>query len=113
MLIIYLFNRLIFRVKEFFRHWYINSFFIWSDFTVSFLEKLDRFFAIRITWRYLFHPLYQDRNALGYILGFIFRTQRILAGIFVYFIIIAAMAGLYLIWLAFPAYVIYRAFFNI
>ncbi len=108
MIFLYLFNRFIFRLREFLRHWYINSFFVYSQFIISFLEKIDRFFAFKITWRYLFQPLYQDRNVLGYILGFIFRLQRLLAGGAVYLIIIGTAAGLYLVWLAFPVFVIYR-----
>lgn len=112
MLFIYLLNHSIFRIKEFLRHWYINSFFVYSQFIVSFLEKIDRFFAFKITWRYLFHPLYQDRTVLGYILGFIFRLQRLLVGGLFYLVIIGAAAGLYLIWLAFPIFVIYKILYG-
>lgn len=108
MLIFYLFDRLLFRVKEFLRHWYVNSFFIYGHFIFSFLEKLDRFFAFKITWRHLFQPLYQERNIVGYILGFIFRLGRLLVGGAVYLTIIAGAAGLYLIWLVIPVYVAYK-----
>ena len=108
MIFIYLFNRLLRRIKEFFRHWYINSFFVWADFVFSFLIRIDRFFALKITWRYLFQPLYQERNIIGYILGFVFRLGRLLVGGAVYLAIIAGAAGLYLIWLAFPVYVIFK-----
>ncbi|MCL5004806.1 MAG: hypothetical protein M1170_02600 [Patescibacteria group bacterium] len=108
MIFIYLFNRLLRRIKKFFRHWYVNGFFVYSHFIVSFLEKLDRFFALKITWRYLFQPLYQERNIIGYILGFVFRLGRLLVGGAVYLAIIAGAAGLYLIWLAFPVYVIFK-----
>ncbi|MEK7062353.1 MAG: hypothetical protein AAB504_01730 [Patescibacteria group bacterium] len=108
MVIIYLFNLFIHRIKEFLRHWYINSFFVYGQFIVSFLEKIDRFFAFKITWRYLFQPLYQDRTVLGHILGFIFRLQRLLVGGLVYSAIILTVAVFYLIWLAFPIYIIYK-----
>ena len=108
MIFLYLFNRFTFRLKEFLRHWYINSFFVYSQFIVFQLEKLDRFFAFKITWCHLFQSLYQDRTILGYILGFIFRLQRLFAGGVSYLIIIGVAAGLYLVWLAFPVYIIYR-----
>lgn len=110
MIIVYLFNRFILRVREFFRHWYINSFFAWSHFVISALERLDRFFALKITWRHFFEPLYQDRTFLGYILGFIFRSGRLVLGISVYLpLIFLAIIG-YFIWLAVPLYVVYRIF---
>ena len=108
MIFLYFFNRFTFRLKEFLRHWYINSFFVYSQLVFSQLEKLDRFFAFKITWRYFFQPLYQDRTILGRILGFIFRLQRLLVGGLVYLVIILMAAGFYLIWLAFPVYIIYR-----
>lgn len=108
MLIIYLFNRFIFRLQEFLRHWYIDGFFAYKHIVFSFLGKLDKFFALKITWRYLFQPLYQDRNFLGYILGFIFRFGRLLMSGFIYLIIIAVALVLYLVWMTIPAYAIYK-----
>jgi hypothetical protein len=112
MIFLYLFNRFTFRLKEFLRHWYINSFFVYSQFIVFQLEKLDRFFAFKITWRHLFQPLYQDRTILGYILGFIFRLQRLFVGGLFYLVIIGVAAGLYLVWLAFPIYIIYKIIYG-
>lgn len=110
MIIIYLFKRFIFRISEFLRHWYINSFFVWSNFVISVLERLDRFFALKITWRHLFEPLYQDRSFLGYVLGFIFRSGRLIFGILVYLpLIFLAIVG-YLIWLGIPFYIVYQIF---
>lgn len=108
MLIIYLLNRFLYRFKEFVRHWYINSFFIWSNFVISFLERLDRFFAFKITLRFLFRPLYSDYSIIGYILGFIFRFIRLLISGIVYGVIIAIGFFLYLIWLAAPFYIILK-----
>lgn len=108
MLITYLINRFIFRIKEFIRHWYIKSFFIYSQFIVSILEKLDRYFALKITWRHIFEPLYQDRTILGYLLGFIFRFLRLTIGGLFYLLIILTAMGLYLIWLLIPFFIIYK-----
>lgn len=104
----YLIKRFIFRIKQFLRHWYINSFFIYSHFVVSFLEKLDKYFAFRINLRYLFNPLYQDRSIIGYGLGFIFRSSRLLSGSLIYLFIIVFAVFLYLIWLTAPIFIIYK-----
>ncbi|KKQ21870.1 hypothetical protein A2999_01985 [Candidatus Wolfebacteria bacterium RIFCSPLOWO2_01_FULL_38_11] len=102
MLIIYLFNRFFFRIKEFFRHWYIKSFFFYTHAVISFFEKLDRFFALKITFRFLFQPLYADRSAIGYILGFIFRSIRIIIASFVYLAVFFIAIIVYVFWMLIP-----------
>lgn len=108
MVAVYLFKRFIYRLKEFFRHWYIKSFFIYANFVVSLLERLDRVFAFKITLRFLFQPLYGDYSVLGYLLGFIFRSGRLIVGGLVYLIVIMAAVAAYLLWLAILPYIIYR-----
>lgn len=110
MLITYFLNRFIFRLNQFIRHWYIKSFFIFSQFVVSILEKLDRYFALKITWRHFPEPLYQDKTLLGYFLGFIFRLWRLAIGGLAYSAIILTAAGLYLVWLLIPFVIIYKIF---
>ncbi|MEE8131479.1 MAG: hypothetical protein V3T98_00260 [Candidatus Paceibacterota bacterium] len=105
---IYLFNRFVYRITEFFRHWYIKSFFIYSHFVVSQLEKLDRILAFKITLRYLFRPLYQDYSFLGYVLGFIFRVARLIFGGIIYAVVFVIAVAIYLIWLLVPVYVVYK-----
>jgi hypothetical protein len=107
-LIAYLFNRLFYRLTELFRHWYVNSFRLYSHFIISLLERLDRILAVKITLKHLSEPLYQDRSVIGYLLGFIFRSLRLLIGGVVYLIFITVAVILYLLWLSIPAYIIYK-----
>lgn len=110
--LVYLLNRAGYRVAEFFRHWYWSSFFIASGWMVRLLERLDRFFALRITFKYLFRPLYQDYSLIGYVWGFIFRSLRVLTGGIIYAALILLFLALYLIWLAAPFFIIYKIFLN-
>lgn len=105
---IYLFNRLSHRFLEFFQHWYLNSFRVYGHFVISVLEKLDRRFALKITLRHLFIPLYQDRSLIGYVLGFFFRFGRLILGSFVYLILLAIAAFFYFVWLAIPVFIIFK-----
>jgi hypothetical protein len=107
--LVYLANRFLYRIKEFFRHWYLNSFYIISHQTVNFLERLDRFLALRVTLRHWLKPLYQDYTFIGYFMGFFFRTFRILTAGVIYLIIIAAALALYIVWVGIPIYIVYRA----
>jgi hypothetical protein len=108
----YLFTRFSYRLLEFLRHWYIDTFKIYSHFIISLLEKFDRRFAFRITLRNLFRPLYQDRTLIGYVLGFIFRIWRLFIGGFIYLIILAAAIIFYLAWLGIPVYIIFKIFYS-
>ena len=106
--LVYLANRFLYRVTEFLRHWYINAIFIISHKTTNLLERLDRRLALKITLRNWLRPLYQDYTFIGYVLGIVFRTLRIMAGIMIYLIVIAAAIAFYFVWAATPFWIIYR-----
>ena len=101
----HLLHKFFYRIAEFFRHWYGHSFRIYSHFVISILERLDRRLAFKITLLHIFHPLYQDQTAIGYILGFIFRSGRLIIGAIVYIFVIIIAVALYLIWLLIPVYI--------
>lgn len=107
-LLIFLINRLIFRISNFLRHWYVSSFKIYSNFVISIFEKLDRFFAFKITYKNLFVPLYGDRSIFGYFFGFIFRTIRLFSGGIVYIFSGIAAIIIFLAWAGIPLFVIYK-----
>ena len=104
----YLGKRFLHRILEFLEHWYWGSFRVAGGKFMDLLADWDRFFALKITVRHWLQPLYQDRTFIGYILGPIFRTGRIIMALIVY-LVTAALAGLlYLLWLLIPPYVIYK-----
>jgi len=107
----YVIQHFFFHLFEFFRHWYVKSMKIYSNFVIDQLQQLDYSLAWRITLKHLFEPLYRDYTVLGYILGFGFRVGRLVVGGFIYLIIFAVAIGLYLFWLAIPIYIISRIFF--
>lgn len=106
--LVYLVQRFFYRIYEFLRHWYIGGLSAVFHQTLSLLELLDRKFALKITVRYLFRPLYQDYTILGYILGFIFRSIRVIAASFLYFLIILLASAVYLVWAAIIPYLIFK-----
>jgi hypothetical protein len=106
----YLVNRFFARLIDFFDHWYKDGFVLFSREFVNFLESLDRYFAFRVTLRYLFKPLYQNYTFIGYILGFIFRGARLIGASFVYLLVILTGLILYLIWISIPVVIIYKIF---
>lgn len=103
--LVYLVQKFFYRIWEFIRHWYVDGFLWFIHQALNFLETLDRFFALKVTLRYWLKPLYQDYTALGYLLGFIFRTGRLIFGGFIYLIIILIAAGLYMMWALAPIYI--------
>lgn len=106
--LVYLGRRLIYRIFEFLRHWYIKSIRMYSNFVLNKLEGLDRHFAFVITAKHIFHPLYKDYSIIGYVLGFLFRLLRLIIGAIVYAAIFIIAIFLYLIWLAAPIYILYQ-----
>jgi len=93
---------------NFLRHWYLDSFLATSHFMLGVFESLDRTFALKINVRNIFEPLYQDRSFLGYILGFILRSVRVVVGSVVYLCIFAVSVALYGLWLLVPPFVIFK-----
>ncbi|TSC81657.1 MAG: Uncharacterized protein G01um101419_777 [Parcubacteria group bacterium Gr01-1014_19] len=108
---IYLLNQLFYRIYSFLIHWYWGGFQFFSGKTLRILERLDRSLALKVSLRYWLKPLYQDYSFLGHVLGFIFRTGRILAAILIYSVICLAVFILYAFWAMFPFYIIYKGFY--
>jgi hypothetical protein len=106
--LVYIFFRILHRFAEFFRHWYVESFYLIGRYAVSALEQLDRTLAFRVNLEHFFEPLYQDHTVVGHIMGFLFRSSRLLIGGIIYALLIAFAAALYITWLLVPIYIIYR-----
>ena len=100
---VYLVERLFYRLKEFFHHWYVDGSRRFAHKFISTLEDLDRTVALKITLRYFFQPLYRDYSPIGRILGIIFRSGRVVIGILAYFFIALVFLVVYIIWIALPA----------
>lgn len=111
--LVYLVHRFFYRIYDFLRHWYVGGFLAIARRTLAILERLDRTFALRITLRYFLKPLYQDYSILGYVLGFFFRTGRLLAGGVVYLAVVAIAAAVYLFWAGLPFYIVAKGFLKI
>lgn len=114
MALVYLVNRLGYRVLDFFHHWYYHGSRVITNYFFLVLERLDRGLAFKITLKHFFEPLYKDYTVIGRILGVIFRTFRILIGFFVYAVFAVCFALVYLVWILFlPAvfFLFVRGFF--
>lgn len=110
--ITYIFNRFFFRIYYFLYHWYVRGFRKASNWTLDYLEKLDYVFALRINFKNLFQPLYQDYSFLGYILGFVLRSLRIFSAFIIYTLFSAVCLALFLAWAAFPVFAVYQIITN-
>jgi len=92
----------------FFKHWYKDGSKKFFHALIGFLEYLDRFFAIEITFKHIFEPLYQDKSLIGYVMGFLFRIIRIALALIVYLTVVLIFVALYLIWLAIPLFIVFK-----
>lgn len=107
-ILVYLGNRFFYRLGEFLRHWYRDGFFFFFHKLIGLLEWLDSYFALKITLRYLFQPLYQNYTFVGYVLGFIFRGTRIAVAGIIYGIVILMGLILYLVWALVPIWILVK-----
>lgn len=105
---VYLIQRFFLRAIEFFRHWYIKSFFITAHKAVDVFRSMDQFWALRITLRYFFQPLYGDYSIVGRVLGFIFRSGRVVVAVLLYAAVFSVFLTGYFIWLMIPPYIIFK-----
>ena len=108
----YLIRRAIYRILDFFHHWYVDGSRVLVHKFVSVLEGADKSIAIRLTVRYFFQPLYKDYTVVGRILGVIFRSGRILIGGVFYLFLGLVFAAVYLVWVLIPPAVIFLAATN-
>ena len=105
----YLLTRFIYRLVDFFHHWYVDGSRSIGHRFISTLEGTDRSFALKITLRYFFQPLYKDYSIIGRILGIIFRSGRIVMGVAAYLLISLVFLAIYLAWIATPAIILFYA----
>ncbi|MCL4406369.1 MAG: hypothetical protein M1586_02490 [Patescibacteria group bacterium] len=106
--IVYLFQLFFIRIGDFLRHWYVSGFHAFTDWTVRFLELLDRVLALKVSVRYWFQPLFQERSVFGYLIGFFARTIRIIFASVIYTLVILIAFGIYLAWILLPIWLVYK-----
>ncbi|MDO8664715.1 MAG: hypothetical protein Q7K44_04200 [Candidatus Liptonbacteria bacterium] len=106
----YLIGRFIYRIIDFFHHWYTDASRVFFYKLISFLEELDQTLALRMTLRYFFQPLYKDYTFIGRILGVVFRTCRAFIGFVVYVFVLIIFLASYVLWLAAPIILIIYIF---
>ena len=93
---------MVFRVFDFFHHWYIGGSRRFAYRFVFFIRSIDQVFAVKITLEHFFEPLYGDYSPVGRFFGFFFRTFRVLLGSAVHLFFITLFATAYVLWLATP-----------
>jgi len=106
----YLVGRFIYRVFDFFHHWYTDGSRIFFYKLISLLQYFDQTLALKMTLRYFFQPLYKDYTFIGRILGVIFRTCRIFISVVVYAFVLMIFLAAYVLWLAAPIILILYVF---
>jgi hypothetical protein len=100
--LVYLGSRLLFRIEDFFHHWYIDGSRRVAESLFDTLRGLDRIFAVRITLAYLGTPLYGDPSLVGRILGILFRSGRIVIGGVTYGVVFGFYLAGYVLYLTLP-----------
>lgn len=100
--LVYLAHRFVYRVLDFFHHWYVDGSHVFLRRFVTVFTGLEQSFAIRTTLTHFFEPLYKDYSMVGRILGIPFRVGRVLLGGAFYALFVMVFAAVYVVWLAAP-----------
>src|SRR3989338_6587640 len=111
--IVYITHRALYRLGDFFHHWYVSGSRYFFHIFISRLEELDKGFAFKVTVKHFFEPLYKDYSILGRILGILFRSGRIVVGGVVYAIMAVVFVVVYLLWISIPIGLIIYAFLKL
>ena len=107
-MLIYLAERLYQSITDLFRHWYVDGFHFFMSRAFDVLRFLDRIFSVKVNITHMFHPLYQDRSLVGYVLGFTMRFLKVVTGGVVYLALIVLFGALYLAWAVMPFYILLK-----
>lgn len=107
--LVYIVQRFVYRIVDFFHHWYVDGSRNAFHYFISALEEVDRAMAIKITLRHFFEPLYKDYTIVGRILGVVFRSGRVLIGGLVYGLLTTIFLAIYIVWLLIPLLILYGA----
>jgi len=103
----FLLYRLLDTVRAFVAHWYFDGFLFTLHHIIEMITRLDRVFAVHITIRHLFEPLYQDYSFIGRVLGFVFRSMRSVLGIMLYSVLIIVALALFMVWASIPMFLLF------
>ncbi len=106
---IYLLWQIYYGITNFLEDWYIDGFRWWLGHLFGFLEALDKGFALKVTLRHFTEPLYGDRTIVGFFLGLIWRTLRIIIASVVYLLILSVAGLLFFLWVALPPLLLYKS----
>jgi hypothetical protein len=106
----YLFYRFFLRIYLFFYHWYVDGSVRFLRFFRNVFFGLEQGFAIRLTIRYFFVPLYKDYTIIGRIIGPIFRLGRIVIGLIIYCSAFLIILTSYLFWILIPPTLFFYGF---
>lgn len=107
--VVYLAHRFAYRFTDFFRHWYIDGSRAFGRRFMATLTTADQSFAVAITLRHFFEPLYKDYTLIGRVMGIVFRAIRVAIGAVCYLILALVFAAVYLAWIAIPAAILFYA----
>lgn len=103
----YLTFQFFYRIYDFLYNWYVRTSKRYWHFVFNRLEDVDRTLALKTTTKLWFQPLYGDYSFLGYILGFFFRTMRIIIGLVIHTTLIIISLAVFIIWIIMPVIMVY------
>jgi len=110
---IYIVVRFVYRVFDFFHHWYVDGTRAFLRFAMRALQNLNRTFAIFVTLKHFFEPLYKDYSIPGRVWGVVFRAGRVFLGVFFTACFGTIFILAYALWALLPVLAVFFSLHNI
>ena len=110
---VYIVVRFAYRIVDFFHHWYVDGTRVFLRRAMLFLHELNRTFAVFVTFKHFFEPLYKDYSIPGRVWGVVFRTGRVVLGILFTLCFAVLFLAAYLFWILLPPLTVFFSVNNI
>lgn len=95
-------ERFVREIIKFFYFWYAQSSKDFWNKEINFLKGVERDIGVIINLRLITQPIFGDYTYMGRFLGPIFRLGRVIIGLIIMAVSIAAVVIVYLLWIILP-----------
>lgn len=96
--------------KGFFIFWYYQGLLWFWHKAIEIIDNFEATFAVRLMFKHITEPIFQDYTRAGRILGILIRLLRIMVGLLFYLAIIILFSILATTWAILPIFAIWQIF---
>ncbi len=96
--------------KGFFIFWYYQGLLWFWRKAIEIISNFEATFAVRLMFKHITEPIFQDYTRAGRLLGILIRLLRIVVGLLFYLAIIIIFSIMAIIWVLLPIFAVWQIF---